>query len=381
MKRSSAQESHKPWYCRRYLWIGFFCLTLNGAGLDWVAFMFAPLSLVAPLGALTIVFSNVLAALGILVDKEGVPGPLAVLSNFVIIAGIVTTGVFGPHSSDTHTIAEMAADATRPQFIAYAVPSLVVIAGYLVARCVWKSKASIIKCCWCALASASCAALSQMCLKIVAEALNKTIGGDNQFIYFGTYLAAVGIAVFAPLNVRLLEEALAASTASYGITVYQTLIVLTTILAGGSFFNEFADFASSLDQGLFWGGVAIDLLGLLLLSYAMRGKSSPPGNAEGAAAAAAGTTAYGTNDGGEGLPTTASSASCGSHDVGERRPSFSDRMAASLGESSLTIMHRSSTCRVFSTRRATPKQMGLPVSWSYSNNMHLGAEGNDSGSD
>ena len=53
-------EGLKPWYFRKYLWIGFLCLTINGAGLDWIAFMFAPLALVAPLGDLTIVFSNVL---------------------------------------------------------------------------------------------------------------------------------------------------------------------------------------------------------------------------------------------------------------------------------------------------------------------------------
>ena len=61
------------------------------------------------------------------------------------------------------------------------------------------------------------------------------------------------------------------ASATYGVTVYQSFLVLTTILAGGTFFSEFDEMKSYLAVGLFGGGVALTICGLLLLSYATGG--------------------------------------------------------------------------------------------------------------
>jgi hypothetical protein len=209
LKRSSATEAEKPWFKRTYFWLGLFFVLSNGCGVDWIAFMFAPLTLIAPFGCLTIVFSNTLAAFGVLVEKEGMPGPCAISANLIIIVGIVLAGIYGPHDSKTHTIQEMVKDAYQPQFLEFLVPSLTIVVFYMVARCFWKpGVARGLRCIWAALASALCAAVSQTSLKIVAEALRLTINGENEFVFAGTYLAATGVIIAAPLNVRLLDEAL-----------------------------------------------------------------------------------------------------------------------------------------------------------------------------
>ena len=111
-----------------------------------------------------------------------------------------------------------------------------------------------------------CAALSQVGLKCVSEALAVTFAGDNQLLYVGFYVPLLAIAVFAPLNVRLLEETLSHGRATFAIPVYQSILVTTTILAGGAFFGEFETPPSAGYVVGFLAGIAIVCLGLGLLS-------------------------------------------------------------------------------------------------------------------
>ena len=350
LKRSSSLESHLIWYQRKYFWLGVLCVFSNGAGIDIVALALAPLSLIAPFAALSIVFSNVLAATGTFVPQEQVTCT-AVIANVIIIGGIVLSCYFGPHDSSSHTMAEMANDVTQRNFLIFAIPSLAVVVLYLMAtricgafpkettteittkaapctapieglQCIEEDDHSVgllnaaesdsdygttaavtlatrtststrsidaaaaaaattlastsdtvnysaVKCMWCALSSASCAALSQMCLKCVSEAFSVTFAGTNQFVYWETYIPVLGILIIAPLNVKLLDEALEAAPATYGIPVYQSLLVIMTILAGGFFFDEFDKLKTNVQMGCFVGGILLVVCGLGLLSCAV----------------------------------------------------------------------------------------------------------------
>jgi hypothetical protein len=330
LKRSSTEEAAKVWYTRKYFWLGVLCVFSNGAGIDIVALALAPLSLIAPFAALSIVFSNILAATGTFVRKEIVTGT-ALVANLAIIFGIVVVCYYGPHDTTSHTMAEMAQDSTRKPFLLFALPSLSIIFLYIIATRVfgWYQKntasveedrtgttvsknygtmsttmavsaadslpssfpsspppppppgshltspsesslhsAPIIKCVWCALASASCAALSQVCLKCVSEALSVTLStGPTQLKYWQTYIPVVGILIFAPSNVKLLDEALEAAPATYGIPVYQSLLVICTIIGGGTFFDEFSALKSANQTYAFCFGIVLVIVGLGMLSF------------------------------------------------------------------------------------------------------------------
>ena len=61
LKRASVVESDLPFYKRRLFWLGVSCVVLNSAAIDAVVFALAPLSLVAPVASMTVVFSNFFA--------------------------------------------------------------------------------------------------------------------------------------------------------------------------------------------------------------------------------------------------------------------------------------------------------------------------------
>ena len=52
----------------------------------------------------------------------------------------------------------------------------------------------------------------------------------------------------------LMNACLAAAPPAYGIPVYQAMLVLTTIIAGGIFYDEFAQIGSDAAVAGFWGG-------------------------------------------------------------------------------------------------------------------------------
>ena len=265
MKRASQQEAHAPWFRRKYFWLGLGCVLLNGCAIDVVAFSLAPLSLIAPFASLSIVYSAILAHYGILVNREGV-SRRATGAMAVVICGIVFASAFGPHDSRPHNVHELGRDAVQPRFLVFAMFGLACIVSYLLWGRTRVPDGSSKKLIWCALASSICAALSQVGLKCISEALAVTFAGDTQLIYFGFYVPVLAIAIFAPLNVRLLEETLSQGRATFAIPVYQSILVTTTILAGGAFFGEFETLPNTGYLIGFLIGIAAACAGLRLLS-------------------------------------------------------------------------------------------------------------------
>ena len=70
-------------------------VVLNSAAIDAVVFALAPLSLVAPVASMTVVFSNMFAGMGWLVRRERISLSCA-MANALIITGIVLMTLFGP---------------------------------------------------------------------------------------------------------------------------------------------------------------------------------------------------------------------------------------------------------------------------------------------
>lgn len=70
MKASSKLEVDRPWYCRPRLLIGVSLAAWINTSLDSVAFALAPLSIIAPIGGVTIVASVLFARIGLAVSHE-----------------------------------------------------------------------------------------------------------------------------------------------------------------------------------------------------------------------------------------------------------------------------------------------------------------------
>ena len=123
MKLSSKVEADRPFWRRPRWAIGFLLLVVTATAVDLVAFGMLPLSMIAPFAGLTIAFSLLLAASGLL----GAPEPLQgrdIACMALILAGITIVSTYGPHTSAELGYEELLANFTNRGFMAFASAAL-----------------------------------------------------------------------------------------------------------------------------------------------------------------------------------------------------------------------------------------------------------------
>jgi hypothetical protein len=267
-----------PIWRKRFWLAGFFFLVVNATIIDLVAFALTPLSLIAPFAGMTIVFSALLAASGLITGgvKEVIER-LDMLVIGIILAGVTTVSLFGPRSpeGDPPNMETMLTYFYNPPFVLFSVISSVVIFSFVTTQCfacgrAWLNEYAVLKTLCNAFTAAGCGALSQMSLKIVATAIRETVNGRPALMSLAFWASLFGLAAFAPLQLVLLNSTLANSPVSFAVPVYQTLLIVLTILAGGTFFLEFGTMDAG--HGVFFGlGVALSVFGLCILSLRKKG--------------------------------------------------------------------------------------------------------------
>ena len=273
MKRASVVEASLPFYRRRTFHVGFAIFFFNTVVLDAVVYALTPLTIVAPITALGIVFVNIGVACGWLVERE-VFGLYGVVANGLIVVGLVTASACGPHSNTTPTLEEMYSLARAPAFLSYAVPGLAIALSCCLALCLrLLPPRTHFKAISCALAAAIFGSLSVLCFKGVATVVRLSLEGHNQLRELGTWLLLLGAAVCAPANVTLMNLSFESSEATYAMPLYQALLIIATIVSGGLFYDEFgrwaADAQAAGEPGWIYGfvaGVATLMSGIVLVA-------------------------------------------------------------------------------------------------------------------
>ena len=293
MKRAAVLESELPFFKRRTFQLAFALFFFNTVVLDAIIYALAPLTIVAPITALGVVFVNVGVALGMFVERERI-GPRGVAANTLIVIGLATASACGPHSNTTPTIAEMYENALSPRFLAYVVPGLLIavscICCLLLKLLPPRSHTKVI---WCAVSSAVFGSLSVLSFKGVATSVRLTLQGDDQLHSIGSWLLLFSAAICAPANVTLMNLTFEESDATYGMPLYQALLILATITSGGLFYDEFGVWAAEVEASDapgkvigFVGGIAVLIVGIVLVAHqpatGRTGDAGEPGEAAGA---------------------------------------------------------------------------------------------------
>ena len=276
MKWSATVEADRPLHRRVRWWFGFLFLVVNATAIDVVAFGITPLSLIAPFAGLTIVFTALLASTGWLHVREAL-SPADVACIAVVLLGVTLVSVYGPHPADELPLSQMMQNFLHPQFVAFSASTLTTVVAWLV---VWKAP----PCARCrpapdgpvttllsAFTAAVCGALSQLFLKIVSVAIKVQVEGSGapwrpgDATYPLAWAALLGLAATAPTQLYLLNTTLASSTVALSVPLYQSLMILLTVTAGGIFFREFDD-ASAASMAVFGLSVLLVMAGLGALS-------------------------------------------------------------------------------------------------------------------
>ncbi|XP_044498762.1 probable magnesium transporter NIPA2 [Mangifera indica] len=216
---------YEPWW-----WVGMITMIV-GEVANFAAYAFAPAILVTPLGALSIIFSAVLAHF-ILKEKLHI---LGVVGCVLCVVGSVSIVLHAPHERNIESVKEVWHLATQPGFLVYGGIVLIVVCILM-----FRFEAShghthmIVYVGICSLMGS----LTVMSVKALGIALKLTFSGMNQFIYFQTWLFTVIVVVCCITQINYLNKALDTFKTSVISPVYYVTFTTLTILASMIMFKD-----------------------------------------------------------------------------------------------------------------------------------------------
>lgn len=272
-KKPRAQQA--PYVKQWRWWIGMVLVVLGAIG-DFVCFALAPQSIVTPMGSFTLV-TNVFFAhmwLGEELYKTDLIG------TGMILVGATVAVSFGDHTEKCYNLKQLAGLYANAGVIVYIVVMLIMLAAMysVVKKCEkmleaagegplpaeYEKYAKLHPLCYAGLAG-TFGANTCLFAKSTAEILKTTFGGDNQMIYFFTYVILVGMFTCIALEQHWLATGLKYFDALYVVPVFQSFFIGVSVVGGGVYFNELGAF-DAVQWICFPTGVLLCLSGVLLLS-------------------------------------------------------------------------------------------------------------------
>ncbi|XAR62540.1 hypothetical protein NMG60_11017328 [Bertholletia excelsa] len=208
----------QPWW-----WAGMITMIV-GEIANFAAYAFAPAILVTPLGALSIIFSAVLAHF-ILQEKLHIFG---VVGCVLCLAGSTTIVLHAPQERKIESVKEVWYLATEPGFLVYAGIVLVLVLLLIFVFVASHGPTHLIV--YIGICSLT-GSLTVMCVKAVGIALKLSFSGSNQFIYFQTWFFTVIVIACCLLQVNYLNKALDTFNTAVVTPVYYVMFTTLTIIA------------------------------------------------------------------------------------------------------------------------------------------------------
>lgn len=226
-------EGEEQWRWQT-VWTAGLALVLAGALLDLASFAFAAVSLLAPLGAMTLLVNLVVAPW--LVGER--PSASDVANTLLIFAGAIVTVVFGSKDEPSYDLQALEALYFQPAVYAYAALFVAYVGGVLAAlahldrRRVHSPAAERFR----ALAFPSVAgafgSASVLFAKSVGQLALTTVQGANQFGHGETYALLVALLTAVGLQTALLNRGLALHAVLFVVPVYQAFWVVSSCAVG-----------------------------------------------------------------------------------------------------------------------------------------------------
>ncbi|KAL0403641.1 UNVERIFIED_CONTAM: putative magnesium transporter NIPA1 [Sesamum radiatum] len=251
----------EPWW-----WAGMITMIL-GEGLNFAAYAYAPAILVTPLGALSIIFSAILAHF-ILDERLHMFG---VVGCILCLFGSVTIVLHAPLERDIESVKQVWQLATEPGFIVYTIVVLVVVIVLIVFYVPrYGQTHMVVYIGICSLMGS----LTVMGVKAVAIALKLSFSGSNQFIYFETWFFTILVIAFCFMQMIYLNKALDIFNTAVVSPVYYVMFTTLTIVASMIMFKEWHSQTTTQIVSEFCGFVTI-LCGTFLL-HKTKDMGAPP---------------------------------------------------------------------------------------------------------
>ncbi|KAI4310837.1 hypothetical protein MLD38_035788 [Melastoma candidum] len=218
-------------------WIGMITMIV-GELANFVAYIYAPAVLVTPLGALSIIVSAVMAhvLLNEKLQRLGVVGCLLCIVGSTIIV------LHAPQDQSIDSVLEIWDLATQPAFLLYTA-SVVAVTLVLTLYCaprygqtnilVYVGICSII------------GSLTVMSIKAIGIAIELTLEGLNQAVYFQTWIFAMVAITCIIMQLNYLNMALDTFNTAVVSPIYYAMFTAFTIFASAIMFKDYAGQSAS----------------------------------------------------------------------------------------------------------------------------------------
>lgn len=275
-------------YLTNPLWITGLTLQIIGGIFDFAALGFAPQSVVAPLGSLTLVVNVFLAPI---MQKEK-PGLKTIIATCIIIAGSVITVFFSATQDSIQTTADVLNLHKSIEFLCYAVSicATMFVLWFMVQFCECLSNSvneydidmynkkyrKVHRFCIGAL-SGIMGAQNVFFAKLVSKMIvltakrNKEHGGDSGdkdewfYDYWQFYLMLFGLGFTIIFQLKWLNSGLKLFSALHIAPIFQSFWITVSVVSGLIVFNEFGQMTSE-KRIIFPFGVIITVFGVCYLT-------------------------------------------------------------------------------------------------------------------
>lgn len=270
-------------YSRQTMWRAGLGLVTAGSILDFIALIFAPQSLIAPLGSLTLVSNTFLAPilLGETIRLRDL------LATAAIVAGSILAVVFADHGDAMYDTIQLFQFFETKQFGLYALVITLAVCGLEAAkrfltqmrlmqpRLYTSSSYSHLHRFTYASLAGIIGAQSVLFAKCAGQLLVNWLSGSNIFSYIQTYVLILGLVLSIFFQISLLNSGLKLFEALYIVPVFQSFWILVSVTGGMIVFEEYRNVFDDPSSGiLFPFGVIITIGGVWILSQ--RGGPNSP---------------------------------------------------------------------------------------------------------
>lgn len=249
------------------LWVMGFGLVCLGSLLDFVAFGMAPQTLLAPLAALSLVWNMFIAPI---FHKERVTRS-NIIATVIIFAGVTLTVIFAGHSTPSYELEDLIRLYEEPVMHVYIFLIVLFLTGlFYFCRYIERTHNyegglfHII--CYGGIAG-TFGGQSVLLAKSTVELLKSAIwgqAGGYMFTQFISYLIIAGLGMCLACQVHFLNGGLARFDALVVIPVYQSFWILTSVLGGIMYFEEYTSMTKT-QMAMFTLGGLITIFGIIFL--------------------------------------------------------------------------------------------------------------------
>ncbi|XP_034029733.1 NIPA-like protein 2 [Thalassophryne amazonica] len=251
-----SQRSSKPYYTSWLWWCGVLLMGVGELG-NFAAYGFAPASLIAPLGCVSVIASAIISVVFL---KETVRAA-DIIGGTLAITGTYLLVTFAPHTSSHITAHLVQYYAVSWHFLLYLFVEVIIFCILLYLYKMKHVKHIVVV----MLLVALLASLTVISVKAVSGMITESVKGHLQFIYPIFYVMLVVMISSCAFQIKFLNQAMKMFDATEVVPINFVFFTTSAVVAGIVFYQEFEGLAL-LNIFMFLFGCFLSFLGVFLIA-------------------------------------------------------------------------------------------------------------------